>query len=150
MYFGGNNGFNIFHPDSIRVNPFVPPVVFSSFTRYNTDDAEGTRAEVPGIAARPAITLSYKDNIANIEFAALSFYNTGKNRYAYRLEGFSDNWIQLGTERRATFTNLDAGEYTLRVRGSNNDGIWNNDGAALRLRSPLPGGRRGGHTGRIS
>ncbi len=133
MYFGGSNGFNMFHPDSIRTNTFVPPVVFSSFARYNTDDEEGRALDVPGIAARQSITLSYKDNIANIEFAALNFYNTAKNQYTYKLEGFSDNWIQLGTERRATFTNLDAGEYVLRVRGSNNDGVWNTEGAALQL-----------------
>lgn len=79
------------------------------------------------------ITLSYKDNVASVSFAALSFYNNFKNRYAYKLEGFSDNWIQLGNEPRATFTNLDAGEYTLRVKGSNNDGLWNEDGASLGL-----------------
>jgi serine phosphatase RsbU (regulator of sigma subunit)/ligand-binding sensor domain-containing protein len=133
MYFGGSNGFTVFHPDSVRQNPYVPPVVFSSFTRYNTDDAEGKPIEEKGIDAKPGLTLSYKDNVANIEFAALSFYNNSKNRYSYRLDGYSDNWIQLGTERRATFTNLDAGEYTLHVRGSNNDGVWNDTGAALRL-----------------
>jgi ligand-binding sensor domain-containing protein/serine phosphatase RsbU (regulator of sigma subunit) len=133
MYFGGSNGLTIFHPDSIRENAFVPPIVFSSFARYNTDDKEGRALNVPGISAREAITLSYKDNIANIEIAALNFYNTAKNQYAYKLEGFGDNWIQLGNERRATFTNLDAGEYTLRVKGSNNDGIWNNEGTALHV-----------------
>jgi len=133
MYFGGSNGFNVFQPDSVKDNPYVPPIVFSSFTRYNTDDKEGKPIEEKGIDAKPEITLSYKDNVANFEFAALSFYNNFKNQYAYKLEGFSDNWIQLGTERRATFTNLDAGEYTLRVRGSNNDGVWNSEGAALRL-----------------
>jgi two-component system sensor histidine kinase ChiS len=131
MYFGGTNGFNVFHPDRVTDNPFVPPVVFSAFTRYNTDDEEGKPIVEEGIAVKPEISLSYKDNVANFEFAALSFYNTFKNQYAYKLEGFNDNWIQLGTERRATFTNLDAGDYTLRVKGSNNDGVWNEQGAAL-------------------
>ncbi len=131
MYFGGSGGFNLFHPDSIRENMYVPPVVFSSFTRYNTDDEEGKPIIEKGIDAKPAITLSYKDNVANLEFAALSFYNSFKNRYAYKLEGYSENWIQLGTERRATFTNLDAGDYRLLVRGSNNSGIWNERGAVL-------------------
>jgi len=133
MYFGGSNGFNLFHPDKIRDNPFVPPVVFSAFTRYNTDDAEGKPIVEKGIAARSMITLSYKDNVANFEFAALNYYNTSKNQYAYKLEGFSDGWIRLGTDHRATFTNLDGGDYTLRVKGSNNDGVWNEEGAALRL-----------------
>ena len=133
LYFGGANGFNVFHPDSIKGNPYVPPVVFSSFRRYNTDDEEGTPIEEKGIAVRPAITLSYKDNVAIFQFAALNFYNPRKNRYQYRLDGYSENWIQLGTDNVATFTNLDGGDYTLRVRGSNNDGLWNNDGATLAL-----------------
>jgi len=133
MYFGGTNGFNVFHPERVLDNSFLPPVVFSGFTRYNTDDQEGKPIIEKGIAAKSVITLSYKDNVATFEFAALNFYNTFKNQYAYKLEGFSDNWIQLGTERRATFTDLDGGEYTLRVKGSNNDGVWNDTGAALRL-----------------
>jgi len=133
LLFGGANGFNIFHPDSVRSNQFVPPVVFSGFIRYNTDDAEGRPIVEKGMGAKPEITLSYKDNVATFEFAALSFYNSLKNRYAYRLEGYSENWIQLGTERKATFTNLDGGEYLLRVKGSNNDGVWNEEGTSLRL-----------------
>ncbi len=133
MYFGGGNGFNAFHPDSIRKNTYVPPVVFSAFRRYNTDDKEGKPIEEGGIPARNQINLTYKDNIATFEFAALSYYNMFKNQYAYKLEGFSDNWIQLGTEHRATFTNLDPGEYALRVKGSNNDGVWNDEGASLKL-----------------
>lgn len=131
MYFGGGNGFTVFHPESVRANAFVPPIVFSSFRRYNTDDAEGRPIEERGIPVREKLRLSYKDNIVTFEFSALSFYNPAKNRYIYKLEGFSDNWIQLGTERRATFTNLDPGDYTLHVRGSNNDGVWNTDGASL-------------------
>jgi ligand-binding sensor domain-containing protein/serine phosphatase RsbU (regulator of sigma subunit) len=133
MYFGGGNGFNVFHPDSVRGNPYVPPVVFSMFTRYNTDDKEGKPIAEKGIAARPEITLSYKDNVATFEFAALNYYSSSRNQYAYKLEGFSDNWIQLGTDHEATFTNLDGGEYLLRVKGSNNDGVWNEEGASLRL-----------------
>ncbi len=133
MYFGGGNGFNEFHPDSVRDNPFVPPVVFSAFRRYNTDDEEGKAIEEKGISVRPEITLSYKDNLAIFQFAALSFYNPVRNQYSYKLEGYSDNWIQLGSDHVATFTNLDGGNYTLRVRGSNNDGVWNEEGAALKL-----------------
>jgi ligand-binding sensor domain-containing protein/serine phosphatase RsbU (regulator of sigma subunit) len=133
MYFGGMNGFNLFDPAKVTNNPFVPPVVFTTFIRYNTDDEEGKPIVEKGIAAKSGITLSYKDNVASFEFAALNYYNTFKNLYAYKLEGFNDNWIQLGTERKATFTNLDAGEYTLHVKGSNNDGVWNDDGTSLTL-----------------
>jgi serine phosphatase RsbU (regulator of sigma subunit)/ligand-binding sensor domain-containing protein len=133
ILFGGANGFTVFQPDQVKDNPYVPPIVFSAFSRYNTDDAEGRPIQEKGIDAAERIILSYKDNVANFEFAALSYYNNDKNQYSYKLDGYSDNWIRLGTERRATFTNLDGGEYTLRVRASNNDGIWNDDGAALSL-----------------
>jgi len=133
MYFGGMNGFNLFDPDKVTNNPFVPPVVFTTFIRYNTDDEEGKPILEKGITSKSGITLSYKDNVASFEFAALNYYSTFKNLYAYKLEGFNDNWIQLGTERKATFTNLDAGEYVLHVKGSNNDGVWNDEGTSLGL-----------------
>lgn len=133
LLFGGSNGFNLFDPAKIRTNAYVPPVVFSSFTRYNTDDEEGRPIVEAGIDAKPAITLSYKDNVANFEFAALSYFNNHKNLYAYRLVGYNEGWIQLGTERRATFTNLDGGDYVLEVRGSNSDGVWNERGASLAI-----------------
>jgi serine phosphatase RsbU (regulator of sigma subunit)/ligand-binding sensor domain-containing protein len=133
LYFGGANGVTVFHPDSVRANPYKPPIAFSSFTRYNTDDAAGKPIEERGIDARNEIRISYKDNVAVIEFAALSYLNPSKNQYAYRLDGYSDQWIQLGGERRATFTNLDGGTYTLKVRGSNNAGVWNDDGASLAI-----------------
>jgi ligand-binding sensor domain-containing protein/serine phosphatase RsbU (regulator of sigma subunit) len=133
MYFGGMNGFNLFNPDKVKNNPFIPPVVFTTFIRYNTDDEEGKPIIEKGIAAKSGIALSYKDNVASFEFAALNYHNSFKNHYAYKLEGYNDNWIQLGTERKATFTNLDAGEYTLRVKGSNNDGVWNEVGTSLAL-----------------
>jgi signal transduction histidine kinase/ligand-binding sensor domain-containing protein len=133
MFFGGINGFNVFHPDSIQDNPYPPPVVITAFKRYNTDDAEGIAVNEKGISAKQAITLSYKDNVLAFEFAALSYRNNFKNQYAYKLEGFNDNWIQLGTKRDITFTNLDPGKYILRVKASNNDGVWNEQGAALHL-----------------
>ncbi len=133
MYFGGMNGFNVFDPARVSNNPFVPPVVFTAFIRYNTDDEEGKPIVEKGIAAKSGIALTYKDNVASFEFAALNYHNAFKNLYAYKLEGLNDNWIQLGTERKATFTNLDAGEYVLQVKGSNNDGVWNNEGASLTL-----------------
>ncbi len=134
MFFGGfEGGMTMFHPDSIKDNPYIPPVVIAAFKRYNTDDAEGVGIVAKGISVQKAITVSYKDNILSFEFAALSYRNTFKNKYAYKLEGYSDQWIQLGAERRVSFTNLDPGEYTLRVQGSNNDGVWNEEGASLKI-----------------
>jgi len=133
MFFGSMNGVTVFHPDSIRDNPFVPPVVITACKRYNTDDAEGIAIVEKGISARQEIKFSYKDNIISFEFAALNFRNAEQNQYAYKLEGYREQWIQLGAHREATFTNLDPGEYVLRVKGSNDDGVWNEAGTSIKI-----------------
>jgi signal transduction histidine kinase/ligand-binding sensor domain-containing protein/class 3 adenylate cyclase/ActR/RegA family two-component response regulator len=133
MFFGGINGFNVFHPDSVKDNPYVPPVVITALKRYNTDVAEGVAIPENGISVKPEIKLTYKDDILVFEVAALNFRHSAKNQYAYKLEGLNDRWIQLGAKREITFTNLDPGDYTLRVKGSNNDGVWNEEGTALKI-----------------
>ena len=133
MFFGGPNGFNVFQPELVRSNEYVPPVVFTSFIRYNTDDAEGKPIEERGLSSSSELVFSYKDNLVNFELAALSYFITNKNRYAYRLQGLNDNWIHLGTERRASLIIPSDGEYVLQVKGSNNDGVWNEEGTALTL-----------------
>lgn len=131
LLFGGNNGFNVFNPDKIKDNTFIPPIVFTDYTRYNTDDQEGKPIYEKGISERDSLFLTYKDNIINLQFSGLSYYNNSENRYKYKLEGFNKNWIQLGNVHSVTFTNLSPGKYNLRVIGSNNDGIWNDAGAGL-------------------
>ncbi len=133
MFFGGPNGFNSFYPDSIKHNTYIPPIVVTQLKYYSSETIKQKPAIVKGITADQNIELSYKDNILVFEFAALSFRESFKNEYAYKLEGFNGNWIYLGTKREATFTNLDPGEYTLRVKGSNNDGIWNEAGISLNI-----------------
>ena len=131
LLFGGPNGFNVFDPSKIKQNTYVPPISFTEYLRYNTDDEEGKPIIEKGISARDSIILTYKDNITTLQFAALSYYNNSENQYKYMLEGFNENWIQLGNNHTVTFTNLSPGDYTLRVIGSNNDGLWNNNGASL-------------------
>ncbi len=131
LLFGGPNGFNVFNPDNVRGNTFVPPVAYTNYIRYNSDDEEGKPIFEKGISVRDSILVTYKDNIVTFQFSALSYYNSSDNQYRYKLEGFNENWIQLGNNNTITFTNLSSGEYNLRVIGSNNDGIWNEDGASL-------------------
>ncbi|MCI0698766.1 response regulator [candidate division KSB1 bacterium] len=133
LFFGGGNGIDYFHPDSIRDNPHVPPVVITRLARYNSGDAEGKPIIEKGISEKQHLKLSYEDRILTFEFAALNFRNSYKNQYAYWLEGFNEGWIQLGAKHDVTFTDLDPGEYTLRVKGSNNDGVWNEEGASLKI-----------------
>ena len=133
LLFGGINGFNVFNPDSIKKNKYIPPVAFTNYVRYNSDDEEGKPIIEKGISDRKNIHLTYKDNIITFDFAALSYFNNSENQYKYKLEGFNKNWIQLGDNHTVTFTNLSQGNYTLRVIGSNNDGVWNEKGVSLSI-----------------
>ncbi len=133
LFLGSNSGVTIFHPDSIHVDSFIPPVAITSFRSYNTLSESQEFIDEKGISEKKELTLSYRDNILTFKFAALSYRKTAKNRYAYKLEGFNNNWIPLGTKREVTFTNLDPGTYTLRVKGSNGDGIWNEEGTSLKI-----------------
>jgi signal transduction histidine kinase len=126
LYFGGVDGLTVFHPEAIRNNPYVPPVVL---TRVETAGRAGTAAYTP--AGLDGLTLTHRQTAVTFEFAALNFTDPDKNRYAYRLEGFDARWVQAGTQRVARYTSLPPGRYTFRVRGANNDGVWNTRGAAL-------------------
>jgi len=131
LLFGGPSGFNVFHPDSITENSYVPPIVFTDYLRYNTDDEEGKPIYEKGISEIDSIFLTYKDNIITFKFSALNYYNNSMNQYRYKMEGFNENWIQLGNNRTVTFTNLSPDDYILKVIGSNNDGLWNEEGTSL-------------------
>jgi ligand-binding sensor domain-containing protein len=133
MFFGGINGVVEFQPDEMVINHNIPQIVITSLKRYNTSDIKGIAIEEKGISEKKEIILSYKDNIITFEFAALNFYNSLKNTYAYKLNGYNENWIQLGSKRDVTFTNLDPGQYVLQVKGANNDGFWNEQGLSLHI-----------------
>jgi len=135
MFFGGINGLNMFFPPAIKDNPHLPPVVITDFKLFNQPVGLATNAETPlkkVIAATDEIRLSYKDNVFSFEFAALEYTAPAKNQYAYKMEGFDRDWINLGTKREAVYTNLAPGEYTFRVKASNNDGVWNEAGTSLK------------------
>ena len=133
FYAGGKNGLSLFYPDSIRENPFIPAVIISSLKKYNTQGGKTLETEVKGITRRDEVHLSYQDNIIIFELTALNYRNSQKNQYAYQLDGFNDDWINLGTKREITFTNLDPGQYTLNVKGSNNDDRWNQATTSLTI-----------------
>ncbi len=138
MFFGGVRGFNAFIPDRIRDNSFVPPVAITDFRLFNRVVPIGEFGGRPGILTKsitysPSIVLSHWDQIISFEFSALHYSSPAKNQYAYRMEGLNDNWIDLGTRRFVMFTTLPSGKYIFRVRGSNSDGIWNQEGASLAI-----------------
>lgn len=139
LIFGGPNGFNIFNPKNITTNKNVPPVVLTGFQLFNRTINIGEKINnhvvLPkAISETNQITLKYNENVFSIEFASLSYANTQKNEYAYILEGFNNQWLTTdGKTRKATFTNLDPGAYTFRVKASNDDGVWNSTGIALKI-----------------
>lgn len=133
LYLGGQNGFDVFAPDSIRDDPYRPQVVITAFEKFDADRPDIGAVREKGASAREEIVLSYKNNIFTIEFAALDYRAPENCRYAYRMLGFSKNWVQLGPQRQVTFTNLDPGTYTFEVRGTNSDGIWSDQPAVLKI-----------------
>lgn len=133
LIFGTDQGFIAFHPDSLKINELPPPIVITSLSRINRDRMEEGPIPVPGIDVKKSIKLSYKDDILNFNFAALSYSNSAQNQYAFRLKGLNDEWVPLGTKRELTFTNLAPGNYTLGIKGANSDGVWNEQGTELKI-----------------
>jgi signal transduction histidine kinase/ligand-binding sensor domain-containing protein/DNA-binding response OmpR family regulator len=133
LYLRSRNGLNIFHPDSLRKNTYIPPVQFTHFEYFSSDGQNTSNHEIKGIGYKDQITLKHGQNNFSCRFAALSYRNPSKNQYAYQLVGVDKNWVQIGNKHELTFSNLAPGRYTLRVKGSNNDGVWNEEGAALQI-----------------
>lgn len=134
MFFGGINGFNIFQPNQIKKNKYKPPIVITDFQIFNKSvSIDSTSFLKQHINLAKEVRLTYKESVIFFEFAALNFYNTSKNEYAYKLEGFDKDWNYIGTRRTATYTNIPAGDYTLKIKGSNNDKVWNDEGTLLKI-----------------
>ena len=114
--------------DVLTNNQHIPPVVLTSFKIFNEEQDMGKN-----ISLVNEVKLTYKQNLITIEFAALDFVEPEKNQYAYKLEGLDDDWVQLGNRRFVTLTNLDPGENVFRVKGSNNTGLWNEEGITLKI-----------------
>ena len=135
MFFGGTNGLNAFFPENVHDNPYVPPVVITSFKIFNKSVPIGPKSVLKkAIPYVDFLTLPYRDNVFSFEFAALSYANVHKNRYRYKLEHFEPGWNEVDSKQRlATYTNLDPGKYVFRVQGSNSDGIWNEEGVSLTI-----------------
>ncbi|HEX7846108.1 MAG TPA: triple tyrosine motif-containing protein, partial [Chitinophagaceae bacterium] len=135
LFFGGVGGYNYFDPATISSNPIAPKVVITDLRIKN----QTVNANEPGSPLKNAvylekkIVLPYSDNMITFEFAALDFMAPDMNQYQFRLEGFDKDWINAGNTNAATYTNLDPGTYTFRVKGSNKDGVWNEEGALILL-----------------
>jgi len=138
FYFGGINGFNLFRPENIIDNPHPPPLVLTELQIFNKPVAVGEAVDGRVILDRSItdihrLDLDHTHQVFTLGFTALSYIFPEKNRYAYYLEGLENDWNYVGGRRFATYTNLPAGDYVFRVKGANNDGVWNEAGLALRV-----------------
>ena len=133
MIFGGVNGVTMFFPEQIMDNSYVPPIVLTSLTQAGEDALSRRGAETI-----QEVTFYWPRNFFEFEYAALSYAQPEKNQYAYMLQGFDKDWIMMGTRRFGRYTNLPGRTYTLRIIGSNNDGVWNEEGIAIKIRIVPP------------
>ncbi len=134
LFFGGINGFNAFYPHQLARNEHVPEVVLTAVLERNQPFAGiGPASQIK------ELSLGWRDDVLTLQFAALDFAAPERNRYRYRLEGFDEEWIQLGHHRRVSYTDLDGGDYVFQVQASNNDGVWNENGLKLPIQvAPAP------------
>ncbi len=140
MYFGGNDGITYFHPTEIKDNPYIPNVVITDFEIFNEPVIGGQDNPFlkKNITYADQINLTYRESVFSFKFASLIFNNPQKNQYAYKMEGFDKDWTYSGARRRVTYTNLNPGDYVFRVKGSNNDGIWNEEGTSIKIHISPP------------
>lgn len=135
LFFGSLEGMISFHPDSIKGNPFVPPVYITGFQIFNKPIVPNQKDSplINDITETKEIKLDHSQSVFSFEFAALNYTSAEMNQYAYKMEGFDKDWMPVGRTRTATYTNLDPGIYTFKVRASNNDGLWNNEGTSVKV-----------------
>jgi signal transduction histidine kinase/ligand-binding sensor domain-containing protein len=137
-FYFGSNGYCAIDPLNIESKSYPASVVFTDFRLLNKSvlvrEKEASSPLEKTINFTSDLTLNYSDNVFSFEFSALHFIDPKKNKYRYKLEGFNQDWIETSfNNRRATFTNLAPGEYTLKVLASNNSGDWNEDARSINL-----------------
>jgi len=140
MLFGGINGVTAFYSEQIQQNTYIPPVYITDFKILNRPVEIGVENSIldRDISFADEINLSYKHSVFSFEFVALNYAISSQNQYAYQLVGFDDDWNYIGNRRFVSYTNLDAGEYTFRVKAANNDGFWNEKGANVKINISPP------------
>ena len=143
VYIGGRNGFNVFKPDEYTSNKFVPEVVITGINVDNKPVKFGYKDNRVIFSRKKGetsiIDLTYKNKVISINYAALSYSLNKQNSYAYKLEGLNNDWVYTEADKRvAMFTNLTPGKYTFRVKASNSDGVWNENGTSLDIVMEVP------------
>lgn len=138
LYFGGNNGFNRFHPADLKSKEFDPELVITSL-RIDNRELDVKSEDHPhsplkeSIDEARSVTLSYKNSVITFSFASLNYTSREKKQYAFMLEGFDSDWQEVGSQNSATYTNLDPGTYVFKVKGLNNQGAWSEKIASVEV-----------------
>ena len=133
LFFGGFEGFNYFNPAYLKRTINVPPVLITDLRISNQSVSPSPNGPITeNISIAKEINLDYKQNFA-LSFVGLNYTSPEQNQYAYKLEGFDKDWNYVGHSTTASYTNLDPGEYVFRVKVSNNDGVWNNEAASIKI-----------------
>ena len=144
LAFGGMDGLNVFRPETIQDDRLVPPVLITDLKVFGRSVDVSAKEGGQGILSRVVyatdeIELSWRDTVFSLEFAALDLATPDRNRYRFKLEGVDEDWTSTdATHRSATYTMLPGGRYLFRVQGTNGDGVWNEEGASLRIRVVPP------------
>lgn len=134
IYFGGETGFNYFHPETLPSDSYIPPVIFTELKVSNALIRPSEKGPIESeINYADHIELQYGQNFS-IWYVALNYSNPGQNRYAYQLEGFDSDWNDVGGAKTAQYTNLDPGEYVFKVRTSNAEGAWSKEPRSIVVR----------------
>ena len=134
MYFGGKNGFNVFHPDEISLSNYKPPIIFADFKLYQERVPIGEDSPLKqNILLTDEVILDHEQNDFSVSFASLDYSNPDNIEYKYILENHDEDWINVGHNNVASYTNMDPGEYTLKVMATNGDGVWKEEAESIRI-----------------
>jgi len=134
LLFGGHNGFNIVDPNNLARNKRYPAVVFTDFELFNKKVQPGENSVLKkSVTLTKEIRLNYGQSVFTIGYSGLNFTLPEMNSYAYKLDNFEKDWNYVGTQRKATYTNLNPGEYTFEVKAANNDGLWNDQPTTIKI-----------------
>ncbi len=135
FFMGGIDGLNVFRPENIQPNAFVPQVIIDRMEILYDPVSPGSHPDIldKQLSETKEITLNHKQSTFSFEYLALSYSQSSRNKYQYMLEGFDDKWVNAGNRRIASYTNVPPGEYIFKVKGSNNDGFWNETPSSIKI-----------------
>ena len=134
IFMGSTEGLNYFNPSDIKLSDFMPPLLITDFQIFNRSvEVSNDSPLKSSLYKTEEIILSYTQNVFSFQYAALDYASPQKIQYAYKMEGFDDDWVNSGSRRFVTYTNLNPGDYIFKVKSTNSDGIWNNNIKELKV-----------------